>query len=332
MLCLLSVSAQAQTRSGLVDNFVEHATYLASDDLMGRGTGSEYIHLTTDYIASQYRSMGLSPYSEDSYLQSFSIPGVSDEESNVIGFIPARATTNSSLVFTAHYDAYGIVDGEVYNGARDNAIGVAALIELARLFTQEEAPEQNLVFIATAAEEGGQYGSRHYSQNPLFPLEKITIAINIDGFNVSGPREDYFVIPREGVDYLDEIEAVATDLGWVYASPDWVNSLNTSFDTTIFLFNGIPAFTLWVGDRGKGGEEVSSPDFGSIHSPDDEITDQWDWSGVEDHLMLYKALATILLKTGRESALRIRIYSSGRSSSFAAPLLLLRRMCVLYLV
>ena len=296
LLFLLSVSAHAQTRSSLVDNFVEHATYLASDDLMGRGTGSEYIHLTTDYIAKQFEAMGLKKYSADSYLQSFSIPGVSDEESNVIGFIPARAPTNSSLVFTAHFDAYGVVDGEVYNGARDNAIGVAALIELARLFTQEEAPEQNLVFIATAAEEGGQYGSRHYSQHPLFPLEEVTIAINIDGFNVSGPREDYFVIPRQGVDYLDEIDAVATSLGWVYVSPDWVNSLNTSFDTTTFLFNGVSAFTLWVGDRGKGGEEIPSPDFGPIHSADDEITDQWDWSGVEDHLMLYKALTDYFIE------------------------------------
>jgi Zn-dependent M28 family amino/carboxypeptidase len=296
MLCLLAVGAQAQTRSKLVDNFVEHATYLASDDLMGRGTGSEYIHLTTDYIADQFQSMELRPYSGDSYLQSFSIPGVSDNESNMIGFIPARRATSSSLVFTAHYDAYGIVDGEVYNGARDNAIGVAALIELARLFTQEVAPEQNLVFIATAAEEGGQYGSRHYSQNPLFPLEEVTIAINIDGFNVSGPREDYFVIPREGIDYLDEIDAIATSLGWVYDSPDWIGSLNTSFDTTTFLFNGTPAFTLWVGDRGKGGEEVQSPDFGPIHSADDEITDQWDWSGVEDHLMLYKAIADYFIE------------------------------------
>ena len=296
ILCLLSVSVQAQTRAGLVDNFVEHATYLASDRLMGRGTGSEYIHLTTDYIAGQYRSMGLNPYSGDSYLQSFSIPGLSDEESNVIGFIPARTQTNSSLVFTAHYDAYGIVDGEVYNGARDNAIGVAALIELARLFTQDEAPEQNLVFIATADEEGGQYGSRHYSQHPLFPLEEVTIAINIDGFNVSGPREDYFVIPREGVDYLDEIDAVAASLGWVYDSPDWVSSMNTSFDTTTFLFNGIPAFTLWIGDRGKGGEEVASPEFGSIHTPEDEIHDLWDWGGVEDHLMLYKAIADYFIE------------------------------------
>ncbi len=296
LLCLLSVSGHAQTGSSAVNNFIEHATYLASDDLMGRGTGSEYIHLTTDYIANQYRSMGLRHYAQDSYLQSFSIPGVSEEESNVIGFIPARAKTTSSLVFTAHYDAYGVVDGEVYNGARDNAIGVAALIELARLFTEEAAPDQNLVFIATAAEEGGQYGSRHYSQNPLFPLEEITIAINIDGFNVSGPREDYFVIPPEGIDYLDEIDAVATNLGWVYDSPDWVGSLNISFDTTTFLFNGIPAFTLWIGDRGKGGEEILSPDFGSIHSPDDEITDRWDWSGVEEHLMLYKALADYFIE------------------------------------
>ena len=99
---------------------------------------------------------------------------------------------------------------------------------------------------------------RLYASRCLTPNNKhqttddITICLNIDGFNISGPREDYFVMPRQGIDFLDEIQSVAAGLGWVYDSPDRVDGMNTSFDTAAFLRKGIPAFTLWTGSRLKG--------------------------------------------------------------------------------
>jgi len=292
LLGLVCINIQAQ----VVERFIDHTSYLASDELMGRGTGSKSIHVAAEYIAEQFQNVGLKPYRDDSYLQSFAIPGVSERESNVIGVLAAKTNTNRSIVFTAHYDAYGVVDGEIYNGARDNAIGVAALIELARSFEQDGAPDQNLVFIATAAEEGGQDGIRYYVNNPLYPLDEITININIDGFNVSGPREDYFVMPRQGVNFIDKIEVVASSLGWSYVSPEWIDGLNTSFDTSTFLWHGIPAFTLWTGDQIKGEEIDPTPEFGFIHTADDEINETWNWGGVEDHLMLYKAIAEYFIQ------------------------------------
>lgn len=297
LMCTLSVCVRAQ----VVDNFKSHTEYLASDELKGRGTGSKEIHLAAQYIAGQFKSIGLQPLANKSYYQLFPVPGQSEMESNVIGIIFAATASNRSLVFTAHYDAYGVKEIEgrtdsIHNGALDNAIGVAALIELARIFKKENAPIQNLVFVATAAEEGGKYGSRYYVEHPVFPLSEITISLNIDGFNVSGQREDYFVMPRQGIDFIDEIESVAASMGWFHVPPDWIDQMNTSFDSAPFLVKGIPAFTLWTGDRLKGGETAQRPKFGRIHTPDDEINEQWNWDGVEDHIALYKAIADYFLR------------------------------------
>ena len=293
---MLSGSLRSQT----VARFRSHTEFLASDELEGRGTGSEGIRLAADYIAQQFKSIGLRPVSGESYFQWFLIPDHVERESNVIGVIPAAIPTSRSIVFTAHYDAYGVIEVEgnedaIHNGARDNAIGVAALIELARRFKEGDTPPQNLVFVATAGEELGQHGSLFYVEHPVFPLSELTINLNIDGFNISGLREDYFVMPRQGVDFIDEIEAVAASLGWIHDAPDWIDGMNSNFDTASFLGRGIPAVTVWTGNRSKTGETVQPPKLGAIHTPEDEINELWNWEGIEDHLALYKALADYFL-------------------------------------
>ncbi|MEK6152450.1 M20/M25/M40 family metallo-hydrolase [Flavobacteriaceae bacterium 3-367] len=284
-----------------LDDFKAHTAYLASDALKGRGTGSAEIKLAAAYIAEQFRQIGLQPQADGSYYQWFHVPDYTEKEANVIGIIPAAQPTDRSMVFTAHYDALGTSEsgGEedgIYNGARDNAVGVAALMELARQFMEGEGPRQHLVFIATAAEEIGTHGSRFYVENPVFPRDEITLCINIDGFNISGPRADYFVMPRQGVDFLDEIQSVAATLGWVYNPPDWIDGMNTNFDTASFLAKGIPAFTLWTGAQLIGGGQAEPIPFGRIHSPEDEINEHWNWEGVEAHLRLYKRIADYFLE------------------------------------
>ncbi|MBN4080770.1 M20/M25/M40 family metallo-hydrolase [Caldithrix abyssi] len=288
------------SRAQVVDNFKAHTEYLASDELGGRGTGSKHIRLAAEYIAGQFKSIGLQPIADQSYYQQLPIPGQSELAANVIGIIPAVSATNRSLVFTAHYDAYGIreIEGQedtIYNGARDNAIGVAAIIEIARIFKTEKAPAQNLVFVATAAEESGMHGSRYYVEHPIYPLQKITICLNVDGFNVSGQREDYYVMPHQGVDFVDEIESISASMGWSDVSRDKGDYMNKVFDTASFLAKGIPAFTLWTGDRLKGGKTAAPIEFGKIHTPDDEVNKNWNWDGVEDHIALYKAIADYFL-------------------------------------
>ena len=297
LLCLVvPLLITGQTK----ENIKQHTEYLASDALGGRGAGSKEIRLAATYISEQFTGIGLEPYSGQSFYQHVPIPGKTLNEKNVIGIIRGRGQSSKSIVFTAHYDAYGIrkeigQQDSIYNGAQDNAVGVAALIEIARLFKQAEPPVYNLVFLATAAEEFGMYGSKYYVDHPVFPSDEIIICLNIDGFNVRGPREDYFIFPRQGVNFIESIKQLLRPMGWYYLPPDWVDEMNTNFDTASFLSKGIPALTLWVGGRLKGGQPANTVNLGGIHTPQDEVSELWNWEGVEDHLMLYKTIADFFL-------------------------------------
>jgi len=296
-LIMLTLSMQAQ----LKERIKSHTAYLSSDELEGRGQGSKGIELAAAYIAKQFKNNGLKPHNGNSFYQKFSVPESIGLETNIIGYLDAAEPSDKSIVFTAHYDAYGIrkepgQQDSIYNGARDNAVGVSALIELARTFANEKTPRHNIVFVATAAEEFGRHGSKYYVNNPLLPSNEIIICLNIDGLNVSGIRTDYFILPRQGIDFIDKVESILRPSGWHYNSPNWVDGLNKNFDTASFLSNGIPAVTIWVGDRLKDGSFAKPLPFGPIHTPDDEINKYWNWNGVEEHLQLYKTIADYFLE------------------------------------
>jgi hypothetical protein len=314
LLAFLTLSATSEMRaqnkledSLIVENVKAHTVFLSSDKLKGRGTGSSGIALARDYISQQFEEMDLQPLSDGTHRQNFNVPDQTQPESNVIGVLPAKTQTEKSLVFTAHYDGYGVHMSEdstdsIYNGARDNAVGVAALIELARMYVHGSAPLVNLIFVATAAEEIGLHGSEYYLENPVYEAEDILMCLNIDGFNVSGKRINFFIMPRQGVDFVDDIALLAQRSGWIYDPPDWIDSMNTNFDTASFLKRGIPAVTLWVGDRLMGGGMAPSLNFGDIHSASDEINDDWSWSGVVDHLELYKRTGDYFMHVSRKAS------------------------------
>ncbi|REJ76156.1 MAG: hypothetical protein DWQ47_11100 [Acidobacteria bacterium] len=306
-ILFLSLSTAAQDIEALKANII----YLSSDELGGRGPGSEGARKAADYIAEQFKKVGLKPFRGDSYFQPFDMPNQDVPERNVIGYIPAKEKTDRSIVFTAHYDGYGIVesvegDDKIHNAAQDNAAGVAGMIEMARIYSQKKSPTQNLVFIATAAEEGGartpraeMTGADFYALNPLFPLSGITINLNIDGFNNLGPAADYWVMPRQGVDFVDELRAALKPFPMNYAPPDWIDGMNKSFDTQAFLSRGVPAVTIWTGFELREGAGGKVPRFGRIHAPDDEYNDTWRFDAAEEFLRMYEAVADRYLESGK---------------------------------
>ena len=306
---IILVSQPTIANCQVLENFKAHVEFLASDRLEGRGPGSRGLQLSAEYIVQQFEDLGLQPLNEKSYYQKFTIPGQEVIEANVIGIIPAKTSTHQSLVFTAHYDGLGIrkdalgvhpnhgEQDSIYNGALDNAVGVAALIEMARGYRNKGSQSQNLVFIATAAEERGHYGSIFYVNNPAFPLDQVSINLNIDGFCIWGKQEEYFMMPQQGIDYVDKIDSIASTQGWVNNPPDFVDDLNKLFDATEFLSRGIPAITIWSGNK----SDVVIPD-GQLplgrrtHTPYDEVNQYWDWGGVEAQLGLYKLIADYFLE------------------------------------
>ena len=103
------------------------------------------------------------------------------------------------VLYSAHWDHLGRDEGldgdQIYNGAADNASGVAALLEIARGFTRLEAPpRRSILFLAVTAEEKGLLGARHYARRPLYPLERTAADINMDVINLWGRTEDILSI------------------------------------------------------------------------------------------------------------------------------------------
>lgn len=107
------------------------------------------------------------------------------ESRNVVAVLPGTGHPNETVMFGAHWDAYGrgtpnAEGDDIYNGAVDNATGVAGIIELARVFADGPRPDRSLMFVSWTAEESGLLGAYHYAANPLRPLETTVANINLD--------------------------------------------------------------------------------------------------------------------------------------------------------
>ena len=216
LLLSLGVTAAAQkAQPARIDpteaNLRRTIEYLASDKLEGRRAGKPGATLAAKYVAEQFKNAKLKPgmpgtNGKPSYLQPFSFTPVRDphggtpaemntpakryDTSNVIGILPGHdpVLKNEAIVIGAHYDHLGhggagslaANSTEIHHGADDNASGVAAIIELARLFASKHQNKRTLILIAFSGEEEGLFGSNFYVNNPIFPLEKTVAMINLD--------------------------------------------------------------------------------------------------------------------------------------------------------
>jgi hypothetical protein len=176
--------------------------FLASDELMGRGNMRPEINIAARYISEEFRRMGVkeAPGGAD-YFQVFEMrrngfgaaSGAQEKTTmakNVLGWIQGTdpKLMDQFIVLSAHYDHLGIAakpvqeegkSDSIYNGARDNAIGVAAVLGAARYFAQHP-PKRSILFIAYTGEEIGLRGSRYFAGHPLIPLKQLVYNLNID--------------------------------------------------------------------------------------------------------------------------------------------------------
>ncbi|MFC2103116.1 M20/M25/M40 family metallo-hydrolase [Bacteroidota bacterium] len=178
------------------DELMKHVKYLASEELKGRGLGTEELGKAAQYIADQFKEAGLMPAGDnDTYFQNWNESAGKEKKSfslkNVIGIIPGSDENlkGESVVISAHYDHLGLGwpdvrkgnEGKIHYGADDNASGVAVMIELAKLISKSGKPKRTIVFAAFTGEESGLLGSRHYVNNYTeFPADKVIANINLD--------------------------------------------------------------------------------------------------------------------------------------------------------
>lgn len=198
---------------------------------------------------------------------------------------------NEYVIYSAHWDHLGrdenLKGDRIYNGAIDNAAGTAQLLEIAAGFARlGKKTKRSILFIATTAEEKGYLGSRHYAQNPLYPLVKSIANINLDACNVWGKTRD-LASTGYGNSTLDEIlEKAAIMQGRVFMKGSLDNGgLYFGSDQIEFAKAGIPAVFPW-----SGFEYIDKPpDFGGkkwgkygekdYHQVTDEVEADWDLSG-----------------------------------------------------
>ena len=171
---------QAAVESITPDRVQKLVDVLASDEMNGRYYLSEDGMRAARYIAKAFKESGLEPAGKSrSFYQGI---GVKDASPNVVGI--RRGTGKGHILLTAHYDHLKPKTSgadRIYNGADDNAGGVAALIEMARALDEiEVAPRYSILFIAFTAEEYGMKGSKYYVEHPLFPLDSARAILNLD--------------------------------------------------------------------------------------------------------------------------------------------------------
>jgi Zn-dependent M28 family amino/carboxypeptidase len=230
---------------------------------------------------------------------------------NVLALFPGADKKEEYIVYTAHWDHFGVgekIDGDsIYNGAVDNATGVAALLEIASAFSKlKEKPSRSILFLAVTGEEEGLLGSEYYATNPVYPLNKTVANINMDALRPIGRTKDIAIVGN-GHSEMDEYLHRAVQKQGRSVTNDSNPSAGYFFRSDHFNFAkvGVPALYVETGtislkhgaDWGKKAvEEYTEKRY---HSPNDEYdAATWDLSGiVEDTQLLFEIGRTISNET-----------------------------------
>lgn len=223
------------------------------------------------------------------------------ESANVVGMLPGSEHPDEYIVYTAHWDHLGVarsvLQDRIYNGAVDNASGVAGMLEIAEAFAaMDPGPERSIVFLAVTAEESGLLGSDWYASHPLFPLERTVANINLDAMSLVGPSHDVTVIGY-GNSELDEYAARAAEMQGRHLEPEPTPEKGFFYRSDHFNFakRGVPALYLrgGVDHREKGREYGLAYNSAWVseryHKVSDEYSEDWDLRGViEDVGLLFE--------------------------------------------
>ena len=221
------------------------------------------------------------------------------KSNNVIAVLPGTDRADEYIFYMGHWDHFGLdpaLEGDqIYNGAVDNATGIAALIEIAEAFKKLDPPPlRSIAFLAVTAEEQGLLGSAYYGTYPIFPLTKTVAAINMDGLNVLGKMNDITIIGYGNSDLDEYVKQAASEQGRT-VRPDPTPEKGSYYRSDHFSFakQGVPALNPGSGkDHVEHGEEWTQAqrDIYSAekyHKPADEYDPGWDLSGAIQDLHLF---------------------------------------------
>ena len=225
---------------------------------------------------------------------------------NFAGLMPGKDRPEEYVVYMAHWDHLGVDDGtegdRIYNGAVDNATGVAGILTIARAYRDMlPGASRSVLFLAVTAEESGLLGSEYYVAHPLVPLEKTAAVVNIDALNPLGRAKDLEVVGF-GASDLEDVLADAAKSQGRSLRPDGKPEAGRFYRSDQFNFAkaGVPSLYVKSGttlrDKPAGTGRALLDDYEAkrYHKPGDEYSDDWDVSGtVEDLKLLFEVGARV---------------------------------------
>ncbi|MBX9617313.1 MAG: M28 family peptidase [Caulobacteraceae bacterium] len=237
---------------------------------------------------------------------SFDVASQRIETQNIIGRLTGTTRPGETFLYTGHWDHIGIgtpdANGDaIFNGAVDNASGIAGLIELARVFGAGPRPERSLVFIGFTAEESGLLGSEYYGANPLYPLATTVGGVNMDSANVYGRTAGFGIVGYGQSDFDERMGAIVEAQGRI-VEPDTNVAAGIYFRSDHFPLakRGVPmAYARSSGafvDEPIAARTSARDDYTArrYHQADDEWSADWDYAGQIQDLEVYWALGNTL--------------------------------------
>ena len=222
------------------------------------------------------------------------------ESNNVIATLPGAEFPDEHIIYTAHWDHLGKDESkegdQIYNGAHDNATGTAAILAMAKAYSElTPAPKRSVSFLVVTAEEQGLLGSKYYASNPVIPIENTVANINMDAMNVLGKTKNVAVVGMGKSEMEDYLEAAAAKQGRTLtqeARPEAGYYYRS--DHFSFAKQGVPALYAEGGNEpadeetAKYRKRMNVIVTGCYHQVCDQYRDDWDLSGiVQDTQMLF---------------------------------------------
>ena len=287
-----------------INDLYDHINILASDSLEGRETGKPGQKMAAAYIANHFKSIGIPPYKRKTYFQKFKVKSKRHvckcddcdltffkrvfksnqiiRGENVLGFIEGSDLKEELIIITAHYDHLGKHDSLIFNGADDDASGVAGAMEIAEAFMlakkDGKGPRRSILIMPVSGEEKGLLGSKYYTDNPVYPLNNTIANLNID---MIGRLDDWhstgnyvYLIGSDRLSYdlhniNEEVNNKYTklDLDYKYNDEEDPNRYYYRSDHYNFAKNNIPVIFYFNGvheDYHRPSDTIEKLDFSKI--------------------------------------------------------------------
>ncbi|WP_342807436.1 M28 family metallopeptidase [Alteromonas sp. M12] len=219
---------------------------------------------------------------------------------NVIATLPGSVAPDEHIIYTAHWDHLGmdtsLKGDQIYNGAHDNATGVAASLTMAKAFSELSIrPARSITFLIVTAEEQGLLGSKYYSEHPIIPLDKTVANLNMDALNVLGRTKNVSVVGMGKSDLENYLQSAVTKQGRYLTQEDRPEA-GSYYRSDHFSFakQGVPALYAKGGNEpineatAKYRKRASVVVKGCYHQVCDQFRENWDFGGIqEDTQMLF---------------------------------------------